>query len=343
MSLNDLSMENDSQVDNAILEAMGTSLTGEQNAIDPLEQPTEHINSVVAIVHNVQDKQELLSEISQSETINKYQAEVVQECFGGFIGEKVSIEEFTHFPTRSNHTFTVNFMKANIKAGLESLVDNWKSYSSTIVVALEKYTEVLEDVLIPAVKELSETAPAKYVELYKSVTEGKDNIYSAGNEMLRLDNVSILSPHLLSIDVVGSSDKVAKAQEIIKVCFYEAGVYSLFKAVLGQQEQSELEDKLLNSPISLVEAEVMTVSEFILVLSSIQTSERINNIAQLALDNVAQLRECVEYIDRSPDFFNEKLNLLYTTHLKLAKYQSFFAALERIYSNADELLGSFKK
>lgn len=73
-------------------------------------------------VHDVIEMQEIEESILGDKVIDRSGAESINMAFEGFLGDKLSLAEFTHLPTRTNYQYSINYMGQRIAQEKQSIV-----------------------------------------------------------------------------------------------------------------------------------------------------------------------------------------------------------------------------
>lgn len=107
-------------------------------------------------ITKIEDLEDIESEILAHESISQSDARHIEQEFTGFIGaSKISIEEFTKLPSKTNYQFTVNFMDARLGKVKNTAVEGFSEFINGSLLdcasVLENIKETTLDATIDAI------------------------------------------------------------------------------------------------------------------------------------------------------------------------------------------------
>lgn len=134
-------------INTELLENNEPLVVSEQRASKKLELCSESYKDTI---HKRIDLEDILISLETYSTISKDEAEQINELLDGRLFKRISLEEYTTIPTKTNLAFTLSFIKDDIK-------DKATTDRERILAALESLEKELEEDTLDYQEELTES------------------------------------------------------------------------------------------------------------------------------------------------------------------------------------------
>jgi hypothetical protein len=152
-------------------------------------------------VNKVIELQDVENDILSQESINRSNAEFVNEVFPGLLGTHVSIEEFTHSPSKTNFLYVKKYMKTKIALEQEAIINDFNNFiAKPLQDAKVVMLKLSEDYIEFAIDRFNNLF-FQFKDLESKLKVNKNTVVSCKGEFVNLINKDLFSINYCDIDL----------------------------------------------------------------------------------------------------------------------------------------------
>ena len=205
MSINDeavADLEQDSDAVQAVV--VQTELNKHMQEVKPVPENSQDFMNTVAKaatakvafkdIHDktnkILDLQDMAEEIASAGAISKSDAQSVGTSFENF-STAISLNEFTRIPSKTNYTFTMEFMRRSIKVAQEGLRSKFESFMNEPLNDVKCMLDRIEDEHLPALEKQYACLSAMAVKLLPLIQQNKNLIVPSGESFVDMRTIAL--------------------------------------------------------------------------------------------------------------------------------------------------------
>ena len=274
-------------------------------------------------VQKVMELEDVEQTITAQESISRSDVEMASGVFLSLLSGHVSINEFTHTPTKTNFAFAQRHMERHIAIEQASVVANFQLFIDQPLIDCQAILERLVGFYLPSVTQAVYEIGATARKVKEHLATGKDFVVPYNLTFINLSKIDLLGPDALKVKVptINRADQ-AKLFENLQGLFKST---SLKAFVLGCNDGLPLETifspgtraTYMNSPVGIRDIAAFYASELpvdylvdlvskakaqIDTVLAMQTEsdkhkENYANISKFIIENTDKLQEMLKVVN----------------------------------------------
>lgn len=203
------------------------------------------INAEFAIVEqnrvHLVDLKEVEEAILGRDAISQEDAVLIDSTFGSFFSTRLSQEEFTRAPSKTNFPYASVFIRKRIAKEEVVIFENLANFVEKPIAELKQFQAAI-DAAIPQIREAIEASQAQFSDVIKTIHTSKNTIFPVGELFVNLITTPVNELPLEKFDfkAIGglpeASANFLKAVEVLQTVFQEAHLPYFIDMVVRDDE-----------------------------------------------------------------------------------------------------------
>lgn len=159
--------------------------------------------SLVDGFNDLCEKKDMQKDILSVENISRNDALLIHNVFGNLLSEKLSLEEFTTFNSKTNYSYILRYMNTTISKEEESFINNRKVFLNETLDDVKVVLEKIKEEYVIKILETVGDLKSNYGDIYNNLTSNKDLVipYNDGFNNITTINLSELDPSLIKLAI----------------------------------------------------------------------------------------------------------------------------------------------